>query len=65
MSIPVFESPEHNMTRRALWARQVEVFLNRRLMDIRDDKRVVITFATTLEAEEFHKLLLAQKGRAK
>ncbi len=50
-----------NMVSSALWATEVKVFLRRCTHDVVDGPDVRIRFATSIEAEQFHKLLMRRR----
>jgi light-regulated signal transduction histidine kinase (bacteriophytochrome) len=61
---PPRSMPIDTMVTRALWARELEVFLRRRTRSHRSGSAVIVEFETNLEAEQFQKLMLSRRGIA-
>lgn len=56
-------APEDLLTH-ALWAREIEAYLLLPFAEASHDGREFkIRFSSSIEAEEFHKLLLSRRGR--
>lgn len=53
-----------NMVRRALWATELIVLLRRRLGAAVQGTRVVVEFASQIEADEFCRLITKRSGRS-